>query len=223
MISRSFRYHSKKGVLALSTLALILCLGTQSVEGAETTTMPAPMPAPTRATNTTAVVSFRKVVENSKLGKQQQASFEGMKHQMESLLQAKEKEVMDLWAKTEDPDVIDGLTPEKEQAMKQQAYQMAQELEQGKQQFLQTLQQANTRIIQMLNEDISKAAAEVAQARGLEIVFNEESVFYHKPTLNISDQVIARLDETFDRDAKQKIAPPADTQKLIAPPSGMQK
>ena len=208
MISNTFQPNR---LLALSTATVMaLCLNVQPVECADPPPVSPTATATPSASQKIGIVNFRKIIETSKIGKQQQVSFDGMKNQMESLLRDREKSLADLINKLEDTDYMDGLTPEKELALKQQAYQMDQELEQAKQQFLQTLQQANARIIQMLSEDISKVAEEVCKARGLDCILNQETTFYHKPALDVTDAVIQKLNESFESKQKQT---PSEAQK----------
>lgn len=156
------------------------------------------------------VVNFRKVVENSKLGKQQQATFEGMKSQMESLLQEKEKSLKEFANKLNDADYVDGLTPDAENELKFKYRSLSQEMAQAQQQFLQTLQQANVKIIQMLTEEVAKVATEIAQAQHFDLVLNEDSAFFAKPSFDLSDRIVQKMDENFERDAKKReVATPA--------------
>lgn len=164
-----------------------------------------------------AIVNFKKCVESSKLGKQQQQTFEQMKAQMESLLQQKEKEFTDISTKLNDPDYLDGLTPEAENEMKTKFRNLNQELATTQNQFLQTLQQANVQIVHMLSEEVSNAAGDIAKSKGFDTVLNVDAVFYSKPSLDISEQVIAKMDEKFDRDAKKNPTDPKKTEKTDFP------
>ena len=54
------------------------------------------------------IVNFGSCVTDSKLGKQEQASFESLKKQMTTLLEDTEKQLNDLAAKFNDPEYLDG-------------------------------------------------------------------------------------------------------------------
>lgn len=197
----------KKSILTTSaSLALLLIAGTCNAESAEAIvpTKADPVAETRSITDRIGVVNFRKVVEKSKLGKQQQNSFEGMKTQMESVLADKEKSLNEIAAKLNDADYLDGLTPDAENELKHKARLLNQEMAQAQQQFMQTLQQANMKIVQNLTEDVAKAAGEVAKQKKLDLVVNEESAFHYKPSLDISDLVVQKMDEAFDAEAKKK-------------------
>lgn len=199
------QWRFAKSILCVTSVAACLALAMDSAQAADPLTPPAATPAAVKAGDTKiGVVNFRKVVETSKQGKQQQATFEGMKSQMESLLQDKEKGIKELAVKLNDADYIDGLTPDAENELKFKYRSLTQELAQAQQQFLQTLQQANVKIVQMLNEEVSEIAGEVAKSLNIDLVLNEESAFYAKSSLDLSDKVIQKLNEKFDRDAKKR-------------------
>lgn len=157
------------------------------------------------------LVSFKTCVEQSKLGKQEQATFDSMKKQMESILGEKEKVLNDMATKFNDTDYLDSLAPAEETELKRKFRALSQEISQQQQQYYQTLNQANIRILQKISETITKAATDVAKEKRLDIVFNEESSFYHAPELDISNLVVTKMDEAFDREAKEaKDKAPAD-------------
>ena len=58
------------------------------------------------------IVNTKKCLEESKLGKQEQANFEKMKNQMESVLQEKEKALEDVDLKLNDDDYMDSISEE---------------------------------------------------------------------------------------------------------------
>lgn len=206
----------KRAIVATSAVLALLALTTsEEVEGAqESKAVEQEVQATKEKANDSlkvGIVNFRKVVEASKQGKQQQAAFEGMKTQMESLLQDKEKSVNEIATKLQDADYMDGLTPEAENELKHKYRALGQELAQAQQQFLQTLQQANVKIVQMLSEDVAKAAGEVAKSKNLDLVFNEDAAFHYKPAIDISDLVVQKMNETFDRESKRKDTAVTDT------------
>lgn len=149
------------------------------------------------------VVNFKSCVENSKLGRQEQASFEAMKKQMESILEDKEKEINDLATKLNDPDYLDSITPEAERELKHKFRAQSQEFAQQQNQYLQTLQQANVKILQKLADTISKASGEVAKEMGINLVINDDSAFFYLPTLDISKQTAAKMDINFSQETHQ--------------------
>ncbi len=147
-------------------------------------------------------VNFKLCVEESKLGKQEQASFEAMKKQMETVVEEKEKALNDLAVKLNDPDQLDLMSPEAETELKRKFRALSQEMNQIQSQFYQTLNQANIKIVQSLSENVIKAAEKVAKEMSLGIVLNDETCFYADPKLDVSKKVVVEMDKEFDQGAK---------------------
>lgn len=142
-----------------------------------------------------AVVNFKQCVEQSKLGKQEQASFEALKKQAESMLQEREKALTEIAAKLDDSDYLDSLSNEAEAELKHKFRNLSQEMGQDQQRLYNALSQANFKIVQKLTEEVTKAAGEVAKKNGYDLVLNEESAFYFGAKLDITAEVIKMLDE----------------------------
>jgi outer membrane protein len=156
------------------------------------------------------IVNFKRCVEQSKIGKQEQANFEGLKKQMETVLSEKEKSLNEMATKFNDPDYLDSLSPEAETELKRKFRAQNQELAQLQNQYMQNLQQTNVKIIQKLNELVSKAANTLATKEKLDLVLNEETSFFYAPSLDLSSKVITMLDEDFDKQPKETTKPTAD-------------
>lgn len=148
------------------------------------------------------VVHFKTCVEQSKLGKQEQSSFDALKKQMESVLAEKEKPLNEMAVKFEDPDYLDSLTAEAETEMKRKFRVLNQEYNSLQQQYLQALQQANLKIVQRLNDVVTKASEKVAKDSNIDLILSDESAFFASPSLDISPQVVTTMDQIFDQEAK---------------------
>ncbi|MBA3957725.1 MAG: OmpH family outer membrane protein [Parachlamydiaceae bacterium] len=148
------------------------------------------------------VVNFKKCAEHSKLGKQEQASFEAVKKQMETVLSEKEKILNEMATKFEDADFLDSLSPEAETEMKRKFRTLNQEYSQLQQQYIQALQQTNFKIVQKLSEGVAKAATTVAQQLKIDLILNDEFAFFAAPGLDVSNEIIAALDQIFDQEAR---------------------
>src|SRR5580698_1424612 len=88
------------------------------------------------------IVNFGTCVSDSKLGKQEQASFESLKKQMATLLEDTEKQLSDLTAKFNDPEYLDGLSPEAEEELKNKFRTLNEELGRYQNQYYQVMNQA---------------------------------------------------------------------------------
>lgn len=161
------------------------------------------------------VVNFKRCVEQSKLGKQEQGNFEGLKKQMETVLAEKEKALNEMATKFNDADYLDSLSPEAETELKRKFRAQNQDLSQLQNQYMQTLQQTNFKVIQKLNEMVTKAASSVAKNEKYDLILNEESAFYYGPELDISAKVIAMLDEEFEKMPKETEKPAASALELM--------
>lgn len=153
------------------------------------------------------IVNTKKCLENSKLGKQEQANFEKMKQQMESILQEKEKVLEDIESKLNDDDYMDSISEDAASELKRKKRSLRNEGMQLQNQYMQTLQQANLKIIQRLTDTIAKASALVAQdstnSQPLEVIFTDEACTYFSPRLDVTDQVVAKMNVLFDAEQKE--------------------
>lgn len=154
--------------------------------------------------NKIGLVNFKTCVEKSKIGKEEQGHFESLKKQMEGVLEEKEKALTELQNKFNDPDYLDSLSHDAEVELKHKFRTLSQELSQHQQQYLQILNQANMKIIQGLTEKANAAAAVVAKNKGLELVINDETAFFHNPNLDISNEVVKVLDTLYEQEQQEK-------------------
>lgn len=154
-------------------------------------------------------INFKMCVEKSKFGKQEQASFESLKKQMETMLGEKEKTLTDMADKLNDPDYLDSLSPEAETELKRKYRTLGQEMSQQQQQYLQTLQQANFKILEKLDDVIAQASKTVAQKNGFHVIINDDNTFYYDPELDVTNDIVVVMDEIFEKEAKQQPTPKA--------------
>lgn len=150
-----------------------------------------------------AIVDFKVCVENSKIGKQEQANFDALKKQMETVLEEKEKTLNDMASKFNDIDYLDSLSPEAETELKRKFRALSQELNNQQTQYYQALSQTNMKVVQKITDNVVKASEEVAKKLKIDIILNEDSAFYTNPDLDISMEIVKILDEMFDKEAKE--------------------
>jgi outer membrane protein len=149
------------------------------------------------------IVNFKTCIEESKLGKQEQAMFEGLKKKMDNLLEQKEKELQEISAKFNDPDYLDSLSTEAENELKHKLRTLSQEAAQDQNFYLQTLQQTNMKVMQKLSDAIETASTKVMKEQGIDLVINKEMCFSCVDSLDISKDVVKTMDETFEKEAKK--------------------
>jgi len=188
-------------VLSFSTAALLCSAFIQAVETSE---VQANTPAAFEQTKPLriAVVNFKTVVEKSKIGQKEQAAFDAMKKQMETVLEEKEKALTEMASKFSDLDYLDSLSPDTEAELKRQFRTSSQEFTQQQNQFYQNLSQTNMLVIQKLTDAVTKACEEVAKLYKIDVVLTDESTFYAISSIDISPFVIDVLNKTFEKESK---------------------
>jgi outer membrane protein len=161
------------------------------------------------------IVNFGTCVSDSKLGKQEQASFESLKKQMANLLEETEKQLNDLAAKFNDPEYLDGLSPQAEEELKNKFRTLNEDLGRYQNQYYQVMNQANMRIVQTLSTSINAASEKVARDKKLNMVVNKDACFYYIPALDVTPLVVAEMDKNFAADSKKQTTAeaPADEAK----------
>jgi outer membrane protein len=152
------------------------------------------------------IVNTKKCLEESKLGKQEQANFEKMKQQMESVLQEKERALEEIESKLNDDDYMDSISDEAASELKRKKRAIRNEGMQLQSQYMQALQQANVKIIQRLTDVIGRASAQVAKdtsnGQPVDVIFTDEACTYYAPRLDVSDRVVAKMNAIFDAEQK---------------------
>lgn len=191
----------KKSLITAATAAQLLC-SAPFLLAADVQ----PASAPAASAQKFATVDFKRVVEESKYGKREQANFEGLKKQMETVLDEKEKALSELESKFNDPDYVDSLSATAEEELKNQFRTLSQEIGQIQAQYYQTLNQANMLILQQLGEIVSKAAEQTAKENGFNMILSNESGFYFDKSLDLSSQIIAKMNDLFEKEQKDKSA-----------------
>lgn len=154
----------------------------------------------------TGIVNFATCMTESKVGKKEQASFEALKKQMTTLLEDTEKQLTEISTKFNDPEYMDGLSPEAEEELKNKARALNEEMNRYQNQYYQVLNQANMKIIQSMSANIQVASEKVAKEKQLAMVVNKEACFFYTPALDMTHLVIAEMDKTYDVEAKKQAA-----------------
>lgn len=152
------------------------------------------------------IVNTKKCLENSKLGKAEQANFEKMKSQMESVLQTKERELEEVENKLNDDDYMDGISDEVANELRNKKRNIKKDGMGLQSQYMQTLQQANMKIIQKLSDAISKASKQVAQdpSNNLNLIFTDDATTFYAPDIDVTDKIVARMNSIYDQEQTSK-------------------
>lgn len=145
------------------------------------------------------VVNFTTCMTDSKLGQQEQKSFESLKAQMTSLVEDTEKQLGELAGKFNDAEYMDALSPEAEDEMKTKYRSLNEEMGRYQQQFYQVMQQANMKVMQTIASNIQEASEKIAQDKKLNMVMNKEACFFSAPTLDVTNLIVAEMDRVFEK------------------------
>ena len=156
--------------------------------------------------NSVGVVNFTSCITDSKSGQKEQASFEALKKQMSSLLEDTEKQLREISNKFNDPDYLDGLSPEAEEELKIKFRTLNEELNRYQNQYYQVLNQANMKLVQTMSNTINTSAEAVAKEKKLDMVINKEAFFFHNNKLDVTALVIKEMDRRFDEEQKAQAA-----------------
>lgn len=171
-------------------------LSTLVILGLTSASFAAPEPKPS-----VGVVNFTSCMSDSKLGKQEQSSFDALKEQMSSLLEDTEKQINEIAAKFNDADYMDGLSPEAEEEMKNKFRMLNEEMSRYQNQYYQVMQQANMKVMQTIGAGIQEASERVAKDKKLNMVMSKEAFFFAAPTLDVTNLVVAEMDKVFEQSA----------------------
>lgn len=166
------------------------------------------------------IVNFSTCIADSKLGKQEQASFESLKKQMSSLLEDTDKQINELTAKLNDREYMDSISPEDEEQMKNKYRAMSEEMNRYHNQYYQVLNQANMKVLQTLGVSIQEASEKVAKAKKLSVVLNKEALFFFTTALDVTPSVIAEMDKDFDVKAVKNAVPAGSNAVPASPAAG---
>jgi outer membrane protein len=152
------------------------------------------------------IVNMENIFMETKLGKQEQASFETMRKQFATLLEDTEKQLRDLHEKLQDKDTLDGLSPEAEAEMKNKFAQLSEEMNRYQQQYGQFIQQGQHRLMQSIFGGITQASEKLAAAKGYTMILNKQMCFYNAPTLDVTADMVKEMDKSFEDEAKKTTA-----------------
>jgi outer membrane protein len=152
------------------------------------------------------IVNAKRCLEESKLGKQERANIEKMKQQMQSVLQEKERILDEVESKLDDEDYMDSVSDETASELKRKKREMRAEGMKLQSEYMRTLEQAYAKMIENLIDVINKASTQLAKdpANGqlIDAIFTNEACTFYSPRLDVSDQIIAKMNAIYDGEQK---------------------
>jgi len=148
------------------------------------------------------IVDFMTCIQESKVGKQEQEGFEALRNQMQSMLQDAERQLQDVAQKLNDPEYMDGLSPEGEKDLKNRFQALSEELQRYQSQYYQVLQQAYMKLNQSIDMKINTASNAVAKDYKIPLILKKEAVFFYDEKFDITQMVITKMNEEFEQNQK---------------------
>lgn len=151
------------------------------------------------------VVDYAQCISESKYGKEEQQNIDKIRNQLSTLISDTDKEIKDLDAKFEDTTFLDSLSPKAEEEMRARHQTLQEDRQRYQWQFGQIMQQASYQLMHKIISQISRASEKIAAEKELDYVINKEACFYYRPSLDLTQVVIAEMDKNFEADnANQK-------------------
>lgn len=147
-----------------------------------------------------AIVDFISCVQNSKYGQHENEQLENIHGQWAALIETTDKELKGLQEKLQDQEYLDGLSPEGEKELKAKMQALVNDKIKYQNQLYQILQHAQYFIIQRISEQISKAGEKLSTQKKFDMLVRKDHILYHKPNLEITDEVITIMDQNFAND-----------------------
>jgi outer membrane protein len=148
------------------------------------------------------VVNVTTCIMDSKYGKHEQEQLENIKKQWGSLIEETEKEIKDISTKFEDPEYLDGLSPEAEDELKIKYKTLQDDYMKYQNQLYQVMQQANYFFVQRMTANISKSSEKVAKEKKLNMVLNKEACFYTNEDMDVTESVVTTMNKDFEEEMK---------------------
>ncbi len=115
-------------------------------------------------------------------------------------MQAMEKERVELAEKMKDQDYLDGLSPEAQQELQQKMQNQQMKMQLAGENYEKTLRQTYQAMEDKLSTSIKTAAEKIAQEKKLDMVIPSRFCIYSVPTLNVTTEVIKKMDELVEKD-----------------------
>lgn len=198
----------KKNHVFMMSLSVFLSCATAFSAHAQENYYSQPIAASVDNSLNIGIVNTKKCLENSKLGKEEQANFEKLKNQMETRLQEKKQALDEIEAKLDNSDWIDGVSDEAVNKLIRERKAIRLEGEQLQNQYMQTLQQVNMSIVQKLTDSINEACKELAkrgyQGKKPAIILTDEACTYFDASFDYTNPIVAIMDELFVSEKKTK-------------------
>ena len=155
------------------------------------------------------VLNFHTLAADSKLGKQENASFEAMRTQMVSMLEETRKQAEELEKKLADPEFRDSLSPEADAEHQTKLENFKMDLQRYRAQYAQVMEQAQMRFMQAMTQSINTASDTVRKNKNLLMIVHKDACPSVDPSLDVTQSILEEMDSSFE-EAQKKLAAKAE-------------
>lgn len=162
-------------------------------------------------TPTVGIVDFSKCIIESKYGKKEQENYESLKTRMQKAVEELDGQMTETANKLQDKDLLDSLSPEAEQELREKFQSLQGDMQRYQGQFYQVMQQANMKLMQAMHVRIEEASNAVAKINNLSLLLNKDAAFYYDAQAHdMTDKIIKELDQHFDKDQSMTVSKTED-------------
>ncbi len=187
-------------LLALPTLTSAKPLTESSAQSSKATS------SSTIATLPIGVVDVRRVLDESKFGKEEQRALESLGEELQGSLAKTQRELEDLVRRSQDPEYLESLSAKAEEELQMAGQSLSQNYMAQTNQFKKIMGEAEMHLLEELNLQVSRAAQIVARAEGLAMCLRQEACPYFLEQLNITDAIIDEMDKAYSQKPKEAAA-----------------
>jgi Skp family chaperone for outer membrane proteins len=113
------------------------------------------------------------------------------------------KELEGMAEQFKDPNYLDSLSAEAEEALKLKFQKLNQEMVTQENQYYQILNQANMQFVQGIAHTVNKAAKTIAANRSLDLIVDTETCFYYLDKIDVTEDVINEMDRLFSEETSK--------------------
>lgn len=153
------------------------------------------------------VVDYGQCISESRYGVAEQKAVDKIRTQLSTLITDTDKEIAELNTKFDDTTFLDSLSPKAEEELRARHQTLMEDRQRYQWQFGQILQQASYQLMHKISAQIARASEKLALEKDIDYVINKEACFYFRPSLDLTQAVIAEMDKNFEADSStQKVS-----------------
>ena len=148
------------------------------------------------------VISTKKIFEESKLAQEGQKTYQKLKNQMDSALEAKLAAFQEIERQEKDEDYMESLSKEAAGELRLKKKGIEEEANRIQGQYFQLIQQARGKVMQKLLDQVGVASKKIAEqsvdGKKLDLILSDESCTYFTPKLDVTSKVVVEINAMYD-------------------------